>query len=162
VSSSQGCEPRLIGPAGMLGRNCTGPPAPRTGGCLREEDEGGPARRRFDIPKGASLMEIKLVDPRSLVENPDRARRSKSSPQSDALLPATIKAVGIVQPPVVAPQVDGGNGFVIQSGHRRVKQAIAAGLEEIAVLVGDPAEDGGAMRSMVENTARENLNPVDQ
>ena len=107
-------------------------------------------------------MEIKLVDPRSLVENPDRARRSKSSPQSDALLLATIKAVGIVQPPVVAPQVDGGNGFVIQSGHRRVKQAIAANLDEIAVLVGDPAEDGGAMRSMVENTARENLNPVDQ
>lgn len=107
-------------------------------------------------------MEIKLVDPRSLVENPDRARRSKSSPQSDALLLATIKAVGIVQPPVVAPQVDGGNGFVIQSGHRRVKQAIAAGLDEITVLVGDPAEDGGAMRSMVENIARENLNPVDQ
>ncbi|MGY6706704.1 ParB N-terminal domain-containing protein [Oceaniradius stylonematis] len=107
-------------------------------------------------------MEIKLVDPRSLVENPDRARRSKSSPQSDALLLATIKAVGIVQPPVVAPQADGGNGFVIQSGHRRVKQAIAAGLEEIAVLVGEASEDGGAMRSMVENIARENLNPVDQ
>lgn len=48
-------------------------------------------------------MEIKLIDPRSLVENPDRTRRSKSSPQSDALLLATIKAVGIVQPPVVAP-----------------------------------------------------------
>lgn len=107
-------------------------------------------------------MEIKLIDPRSLVENPDRARRSKSSPQSDALLLATIKAVGIVQPPVVAPQADGGNGFVIHSGHRRVRQAIAAGLEEIAVLVGEPAEDGGAMRSMVENIARENLNPVDQ
>lgn len=107
-------------------------------------------------------MEIKLIDPRSLVENPDRTRRSKSSPQSDALLLATIKAVGIVQPPVVAPQTDGGNGFVIHSGHRRVRQAIAAGLEEIAVLVGEPAEDGGAMRSMVENIARENLNPVDQ
>ncbi|MDR6759416.1 hypothetical protein J2Y48_004732 [Mycoplana sp. BE70] len=28
----------MIGPAGMLGRSCTGPPAPRAGGCLREED----------------------------------------------------------------------------------------------------------------------------
>jgi ParB family transcriptional regulator, chromosome partitioning protein len=107
-------------------------------------------------------MEIKIVDPRSLVENPDRARRSKSSPQADGLLLATIKAVGVVQPPVVAPQADGGNGFIIHSGHRRVKQAIAAGIEEIAVLVGEAAEDGGAMRSMVENIARENLNPVDQ
>jgi len=107
-------------------------------------------------------MEIKLIDPRALIDNPDKARRSKSSPQSDALLLATIRAVGIVQPPVVAPQTDGGNGFVIQHGHRRVKQAIAAGLEEIAIIVDEAAADGGAMRSMIENTARENLNPVDQ
>ena len=107
-------------------------------------------------------MEIKLIDPRALIDNPDRARRSKSSPQSDALLLATIRTVGIVQPPVVALQADGGNGFVIQHGHRRVKQAIAAGLEEIAIIVDEAAADGGAMRSMIENTARENLNPVDQ
>jgi len=107
-------------------------------------------------------MEIKLIDPRALVDNPDKARRTKSSPQSDALLLATIRAVGIVQPPVVAPQADGGNGFVIQHGHRRAKQAIAAGLEQIVVIVDEAAADGGAMRSMVENTARENLNPVDQ
>lgn len=107
-------------------------------------------------------MEIKLIDPRALFDNPDKARRTKSNPQSDALLLATIRAVGIVQPPVVAAQIDGGNGFVIQHGHRRVKQAVAAGLEEIAVIVDEAAADGGAMRSMVENTARENLNPVDQ
>lgn len=107
-------------------------------------------------------MEIKLIDPRALIDNPERARRTKSSPQSDALLVATIRAVGIVQPPVVALQTDGGNGFVIQHGHRRVKQAIIAGLEEIAVIVDEAATDGGAMRAMVENIARENLNPVDQ
>ena len=31
-------------------------------------------------------MELKFVDPRSLKDNPDKARRSKSSPQADALL----------------------------------------------------------------------------
>jgi ParB family transcriptional regulator, chromosome partitioning protein len=107
-------------------------------------------------------MELKFVDPRSLKENPDRARRSKSTPQADALLLATIKAVGIVQPPVVAPQADGGNGFVIDAGHRRVKQAIAADLSEIAVLVVERAGDGGAMRSLAETLAHEQLNPVDQ
>lgn len=107
-------------------------------------------------------MELKFVDPRSLKDNPDKARRSKSSPQADALLLATIKAVGIVQPPVVATEADGGNGFVIDEGHRRVKQAIAAGLEEIAVLVVPRAEDGGAMRSLVTTIAHEQLNPVDQ
>ncbi len=107
-------------------------------------------------------MELKFVDPRALKENPDKARRSKSNPQADALLLATIRAVGIVQPPVVAPDVDGGNGFVIDAGHRRVKQAIAAGLGEIAVLVIERAEDGGAMRSLAETLAHEQLNPVDQ
>ena len=67
-------------------------------------------------------MEVKIVDPHSLVDNPEKARRTRSSPQADALLLATIRAVGIVQPPIVAPQTDGGNGFVIQKGHRRIKQ----------------------------------------
>jgi ParB family transcriptional regulator, chromosome partitioning protein len=107
-------------------------------------------------------MQIIKVDPRALKENPDRMRQSKSSPQADALMLATIKAVGIVQPPVVAPETDGGNGYIIDAGHRRVRLAIAAGLEEIEILVADAANDNGAMRSMVENSVREPLNPVDQ
>jgi ParB/RepB/Spo0J family partition protein len=107
-------------------------------------------------------MQIMKVDPRALRENPDRMRQSKPSPQADALMLATIKAVGIVQPPVVAQEVDGGNGYIIDAGHRRVRLAIAAGLEEIEILVVDAAKDNGAMRSMVENTVREALNPVDQ
>jgi ParB family chromosome partitioning protein len=107
-------------------------------------------------------MHIIKIDPRALKDNPDDARKSKSTPQGDALLAATIKAVGIIQPPVVSPEADGGNGFIIQAGHRRTRGAIAAELEEIEVIVTDPAEDGGAMRSMVENIAREPLNPVDQ
>lgn len=107
-------------------------------------------------------MQIMKVDPRALKENPDRMRQSKSSPQADALMLATIKAVGIVQPPVVAPETDGGNGYIIDAGHRRVRLAIAAGLEEIEILVADAANDNGAMRSMVENSVREALNPVDQ
>lgn len=107
-------------------------------------------------------MHLMKVDPRALKENSDRSRQTKSTPQADALLLATIKAVGLVQPPVIAPETDGGNGYIIDSGHRRVRQAIAAGLEEIDVLVVDAANDNGAIRSMVENIAREPLNPVDQ
>lgn len=107
-------------------------------------------------------MHIMKIDPRALNENPDRSRQTKSTPQADLLLLATIKAVGIVQPPVIFPQTDGGNGYVIDSGHRRVRQAIKAGLEEIEVIVVEAANDNSAMRSMVENLAREPLNPVDQ
>ncbi|MFN3377073.1 MAG: ParB N-terminal domain-containing protein, partial [Burkholderiaceae bacterium] len=63
--------------------------------------------------------------------------------RADALLLATIKAVGLVQPPMIAPESGGGNGYIIDSGHRRVKQAIKAGLEEIEVLVVDAANDNG-------------------
>ncbi len=107
-------------------------------------------------------MQILKLDPRTLNDNPDDTRRTKSSPQADALLLATVKAVGIIQPPVVSPQLDGGNGYIIQAGHRRVKLAMAAGIEEISVLVIDAANDNGVMRSMVENIAREPLGAVDQ
>lgn len=107
-------------------------------------------------------MRLIKVDPRALKENPDRLRLTKSTPQADALLLATIKAVGIVQPPVITPESERGNAYIINAGHRRVKQAIAAGLEEIDVLVDEAANDNGAMRSMVESIAFEPLNPVDQ
>ena len=107
-------------------------------------------------------MQVMKVDPRALKDNPDRARQTKSTPQADALLLATIRAVGIIQPPVIFPETGGGNGYVIDSGHRRVKQAIAAGVEEIDVIVVEAANDNNAMRSFVENIAREPLNSVDQ
>jgi ParB family chromosome partitioning protein len=107
-------------------------------------------------------MHLMKIDPRALLENPDRSRHTQSTPQADGLLLATIKAVGIVQPPVVVPRTDGGNGFVIDRGHRRVRGAIAADLAEIEILVDEPANDNGAMRSVVENVAREALNPVDE
>jgi len=160
-ASCAGLWPCWSSRAGMLGRSCTGPTAPRAGGCLREEDEKGLAMPVRNLKRSVPMQLIK-VDPRALVESPDHSRQTKSSPQADALLLASIKAVGIVQPPVVSQQADGGNGFLINAGRRRVRLAIAAGLEEIDVLVDDPANDNGAMRSMVENIAREALNPVDQ
>lgn len=106
-------------------------------------------------------MELMMVDPRALKENPDKTRRTRSTPQSDALLLATIKAVGIIQPPIILREQGGGNGYTIHFGHRRVAQAIAADLMEIQVLVADPDEDRDAMRALIENVARDPLNPVD-
>nr|AOO90714.1 hypothetical protein [Rhizobium leguminosarum bv. trifolii] len=106
-------------------------------------------------------MQLMKVDPRALKDNPDNTRQSKSTPQADALLLATIKAVGVIQPPVIFAEASG-NGYVIEAGHRRTRMAIAAGIEEIDVIVVEAANDNGAMRSMIENIAREPLNPVDQ
>lgn len=115
-----------------------------------------------DNPQRNRIMLLIKIDPRALKANPNNARRSPSTLQADSLLLATIKAVGIVQPPVVVAEAAGSNSYVINSGHRRVAQAIAAGLEEIEVLVDDQATDTGAMRNMVENIARDPLGVVDQ
>ena len=85
-------------------------------------------------------MHLMKVDPRALKDNPDRTRQTKASPRADALLLATIKAVGIIQPPVVFPETGGGNGYIIDAGHRRVRQAIAAAIDRKAVIEG--AADG--------------------
>lgn len=107
-------------------------------------------------------MRLVKIDPRALKDNPDRSRQTKSTPQADNMLLASIKVLGIIQPPVVAPETNGGNGFVINAGHRRTRLAIKAGLEEIDILVKDEADnDNGAMRSFAENFVREVLNPVD-
>ena len=107
-------------------------------------------------------MQLISADPRSLKENPDRSRQSKSSPQSDALLCASIKAIGVVQPPVVRRDPKGGNSYIVVFGHRRAAQAIAAELTEIPLLLAEQSDDIGAMQSLAENIAREPLNPVDQ
>lgn len=60
-------------------------------------------------------MHLTKVDPRALKDNPDRTRQTKASPQADALLLATIKAVGIIQPPVIFPESGGGNGYIIDA-----------------------------------------------
>jgi hypothetical protein len=51
---------------------------------------------------------------------------------------ASIKAVGIVQSPVILSERKGDNGYAIHFGHRRVAQAVAAGLSESAFLSRTP------------------------
>jgi len=106
-------------------------------------------------------MELKTVDPRSLIENPDNPRRRAPPDQADGQMAATARAVGILQPPVVR---EAPGGLMTIYGHRRVRGAIAAGLPEIRVLVLGTAEHASddAMRAMIENVARKAMSPVEQ
>jgi len=106
-------------------------------------------------------MQLITIDPRALAPNPDPLRRTKATPQADALLLATIRAVGVVVPPIILPQPGGGNGYIIQLGHRRVEQAINADLAEIRAIVADPDVDKDALKALVETISHAPLNPVD-
>ena len=104
------------------------------------------------------MAELRSVDPRTLQLNPNNPRRTPVSPAMDEQLVASIKAVGIIQPPSVIPKDD---GLMIIVGNRRVKAAIKAGLPAIDVMVCDADEAADAMRSVAENLIRASMSSVD-
>ena len=104
-------------------------------------------------------MELQVANPKKLKLNPDNPRRTKASPEADAQLTANIKAIGLIQPPIVRDQ-DG--KLVVIAGDRRVKCSIAAGLTEIHVLVTKHDDNADPLRALPENVQRAQMGPVDQ
>ena len=104
------------------------------------------------------MAELRSVDPRTLQPNPNNPRRTPVPPAMDEQLLASIKAVGIIQPPCVTAKDD---GLMIVIGNRRVKAAIKAELPVIDVLVCDADEAADAMRSVAENLIRASMSSVD-
>ena len=104
------------------------------------------------------MAELRSVDPRTLQANPNNPRRTPASPAMDEQLLASIKAVGIIQPPCVSV-TDG--ALMIEIGDRRVKASIKAGLPLIDVLVCNADEIVAAMRPLAENLIRASMSSVD-
>ena len=104
-------------------------------------------------------MELQLVNPRKLKLNPDNPRRTKTPAEADAQLTANIRAIGLIQPPIVRDE-DG--KLVVVAGDRRVRCSIAAGLAEIHVLVTKTEDNADPLRSLAENVQRAQMGPVDQ
>ena len=91
--------------------------------------------------------------------NPRQPRRVFDA---DALLALSesIKARGILQPLVVRP-VRGGT-FELVAGERRLRAARLAGLDEVPAVVRETQEAEQLELALVENVAREDLNPVEE
>ncbi len=104
-------------------------------------------------------MELRTIDPRTIKANPNNPRRTKAAADADAQLAANIKAIGVIQPPLVK---ETGGSLEIIAGERRVKAAIAAGLAEIHVLVNTEDDGADGVRSLAENVQRAQMGPVDQ
>jgi len=104
------------------------------------------------------MPELRSVDPRCLKPNPYNPRMTPAPATMDEQLLASIRAIGIIQPPVVT-EIDG--DLVIKHGTRRVNAAIAAGLVPIDVIVADPDDGNGPMASLSENLVRAAMNSVD-
>ena len=102
-----------------------------------------------------AARETRWVDPRALVTRANVRTVAEPDPE----LVASIKANGIIQPPIV--YADGAD-LVLIAGHRRTAAAIAAGLERIEVVVGPRLDEQGRLAAQVsENTNRAGLRAVE-
>ncbi|MGH7117535.1 MAG: ParB/RepB/Spo0J family partition protein, partial [Acetobacteraceae bacterium] len=104
------------------------------------------------------MPELRSVDPRTLTLNPSNPRRTATPKAMDEQLIASIKAIGIIQPPVVR---ETGGSLAVITGNRRVQAAIAVNLPLIDVLVKNGEDRTGPMESLSENLIRASMSSVD-
>jgi ParB family chromosome partitioning protein len=77
-------------------------------------------------------------------------------------LAESIRAQGVIQPLVVARDLQG-EGYVIVAGERRWRASRRAGLESVPVVVREVANDRELLElALVENLQRSDLNPLEE
>ena len=114
-----------------------------------------PKSQNSTLPPTDSLRHI---PPALIHPSPDQPRR-RFDPAALAELTASIRENGILQP-LTLRQKDG--AYYLVAGERRLRAAVAAGLETVPCLVID-AEDGqAALLSLLENLQRADLDFLDE
>ena len=110
-------------------------------------------------PTGVQIADRNEVDINSIVPNPKQPRTIFDA---DALaeLSASIKEVGLLQPPVVR---DKGNGtYEIIMGERRLRASKLAGLKTIPVIIRQTPDNELLREALLENIHRSQLNPLEE
>src|SRR5215467_640660 len=80
-----------------------------------------------------------------------------------AELAAAIKSQGIIEPLIVRFYAGAGQEqYELIAGERRLRAARLAGLEKVPALLRDLDNRGALEMALVENLAREELNPVEE
>ena len=109
---------------------------------------------------GAALL---TVAPDRVVPSPLQPRRHFDSDKLAELAEA-IKSQGIIEPLVARPIAgeDGERRYELIAGERRLRAAKIAGLERVPIVVREVDDRGALEMSLVENLAREELNPIEE
>jgi ParB family chromosome partitioning protein len=110
-------------------------------------------------PTGIQIADRNEVDINSIVPNPKQPRTIFDA---DALaeLSASIKEVGLLQPPVVREM---GNGtYELIMGERRLRASKLAGLKTIPVIIRQTPDNELLREALLENIHRSQLNPLEE
>jgi ParB family transcriptional regulator, chromosome partitioning protein len=107
----------------------------------------------------AEAPELREVPIELIRPNPDQPR-SRIDSKAIADLAASVSAAGIVQPLILRPLANG--SYELVAGERRWRAAREAGLDRVPAVVRDHEDAERLQTALVENMAREDLNPVDE
>lgn len=109
-----------------------------------------------DTPGAAQLRELALD---TIKPNKDQPRRRFDEEKLQALA-ESVTDRGVIQPVIVRPKA--GGTFELVAGERRWRAAKLAGLTQMPALVQDHDDATTLEVALVENMAREDLNPVEE
>jgi len=102
--------------------------------------------------------DLREVEIEKISVNPFQPRRSFSTNELEELADS-IKAVGLIHPPVVRPLEN--DRYELVSGERRFRASQLANLTKIQVLVRVSSDSISAQAALIENIQRVDLNPID-
>lgn len=106
--------------------------------------------------QGPELRELPVE---LVVPNANQPRRRFDDEALQALA-ESIRERGVLQPIIVRPLA--GGRYEIVAGERRWRAAQVAGLQEVPALVQERDDAGSLEVALIENMAREDLNPVEE
>jgi ParB/RepB/Spo0J family partition protein len=105
-------------------------------------------------------MELRVVDPKTLLDNPENPRTSAPNVVADRRLAHNIKVVGLLQAPLVRELPDG--QLMIVAGHRRRRACVLAKMREMHVIVTSADEKLDGLAAGSENIIREAMTQSEQ
>jgi ParB family transcriptional regulator, chromosome partitioning protein len=105
------------------------------------------------------LDELRSLPVDLIAPNPRQPRRHFDE-EALVALAGSLEARGVLQPVLVRPATEG--SYELIAGERRWRAAKLAGLAEIPALVRSRDDAEALELALVENMAREDLNPVDE
>ena len=125
---------------------------------IRKTEEAAAAPAPTSSPTTPPDREVRLLDPRKIRVNRAQPRTHFDDAALEELS-TSIKNDGILQPLVVRP--DEGGGFELVAGERRLRASLAAGLENVPVVVQSIDPERLLRLALIENIQREDLNPIE-
>jgi ParB family transcriptional regulator, chromosome partitioning protein len=108
---------------------------------------------------GTEVAQQNEVPINQIVPNPRQPRIVFDETALNELI-ASIKSIGILQPPVVRKVAE--NKYELIMGERRFRAAKAAGLTSIPVIIRQTPDNELLREALIENIHRSNLNPLEE